>query len=945
MSYIRLIEKYNIPLISGLAVFFIGLLVIGGWHIDSTILKSVIPGFISMKVNTAIGLMFFASIILCLGTPLQKLEVTPYLARTLTLMGAAIGFATLAQYLMKVDLGIDEFFYKDLENAAIMGFPSGRLAPITAINFIFLSVGLLLGPFSKVPKFRFSQTLFFMVALSSFQALIEYLLGMQTPFGTSSFTRIALHTALSFILLSMGLLALHPDRGLMRIFLSRSDAGRLARNLVLALIFMPPVFKFIAMASEHLGLTDADFSSLLRSLLSITFFVVLVLRSAEQLYRSDRLRKRSNRALERQQIEREKIKASLQIADAIQASEARLRMIFNKSFDAIVGFDQNINVTEWNPQAEKLFGWKREEIIGKNMVKFLYPEDQWESRFSTFKHMCNTYDFSKFDKPIEVETLTKAGPMISVRMGVSHMHIAGELLFIAMIQDISNEKQAQEDLIRSREQALTATRSKSEFLANMSHEIRTPMNGVIGMSTVLLDSPLNESQRESARLIKQSAESLLVLINGILDHSKIEAGKLELDQRDFNFAEVAQDVARTMKITADEKGIGLKLNFINVTHSHVVGDANRLRQILVNFMSNAIKFTEVGEVTLKVSCQNTPDGKILTRFEVIDSGPGLSQDEIGRLFQVYGQTEHGLKKGGTGLGLYISRELVRLMKGQCGVNSKVGVGSTFWFEVPFTPGVAPQSSARREKSFNLNGHILLVEDQIINQRVIGSYLAKLGISFDIAVNGALALQMIEHNKYDMILMDCRMPVMDGYEATARIREKEKQTGGHVPIIALSAEISTDDRQRCIDLGMDEFLGKPLDFQKFSHFLSQWLTEEREKSFVVDEKAIEKLSGFSAGDQSLVQALIEEFSRSAYQVIENMHLAAQKNDLKAISDLAHGLRSTSATLGLVRVAEMCQIIEVLDGIPTNFIALVSRLEVEILLAETDLSRLKSNSLEE
>ena len=143
--------------------------------------------------------------------------------------------------------------------------------------------------------------------------------------------------------------------------------------------------------------------------------------------------------------------------------------------------------------------------------------------------------------------------------------------------------------------------------------------------------------------------------------------------------------------------------------------------------------------------------------------------------------------------------------------------------------------------------------------------------------------------------------------------------------------------------MDEFLGKPLDFQKFSHFLSQWLTEEREKSFVVDEKAIEKLSGFSAGDQSLVQALIEEFSRSAYQVIENMHLAAQKNDLKAISDLAHGLKSTSATLGLVRVAEMCQIIEVLDGIPTNFIALVSRLEVEILLAETDLSRLKSNSL--
>ncbi len=945
MSYVRTIEKYNLPLINGLVVIFIGLTVILGWHLDSTILKCVIPGFISMKVNTAIALMFFAGVLLCVGTELPNQKKLPYyLARILTLGGAAIGIATLAQYILNKNLGIDEFFFRDLENSALTGFPSGRLAPITAINFILLSLGLMVGPFARVPKFRLSQILFFMVALSAFQALIEYLLGMQTAFGSDSFTRIAIHTALSFILLSAGLLSLNPDRGLMRIFLSRSESGKLARNLVLALIFMPPVFKFIAIAAEHLKLIDENFSVLLRSLLSITFFVVLVLRSAEQMYRSDRLRKRSARFLEKQQLEREKIKSNLLIAEAIQASEARLRMIFNNSFDAIVGFDQSVIVKEWNPQAEKLFGWKREEIIGQSMVKFFYPEAQWEIHFSSFKAMCNAYDFSTFDKPLDVDTLTKSGKMISVRMGVSHMHIAGELLFIAIIQDISSEKRVQKELVRSREQALMATRSKSDFLANMSHEIRTPMNGVIGMSTLLLDSSLNESQRESARLIKQSAESLLVLINGILDHSKIEAGKLELDQRDFNFAEVVQDVARTMKISADEKGIVLKLNFINISHVNVVGDANRLRQIIVNFMSNAIKFTEVGEVVLKVSSQPAADEKILIRFEVIDSGPGLSNEEMNRLFQVYGQTERGFKKGGTGLGLYISRELVKLMNGQCGVSSKVGVGSTFWFEVPFAKGLAQKISQKGERALNLAGHVLLVEDQVINQRVIGSYLAKLGISFDIAANGALALQMLENNKYDLILMDCRMPVMDGYEATAKIREKEKDTGQHIPIVALSAEISTDDRQRCIELGMDEFLGKPLDFQKFAHFLSQWLSKAREKSFVIDAKAIEKLSGFSTGNQSLVNALIEEFSRSAPQVVENMHLAAQQNDLKGISDLAHGLKSTSATLGLVRVAELCQIIEALDGIPTNFLALVSRLEVEILLAETDLSRLKSNQLD-
>lgn len=314
---------------------------------------------------------------------------------------------------------------------------------------------------------------------------------------------------------------------------------------------------------------------------------------------------------------------------------------------------------------------------------------------------------------------------------------------------------------------------------------------------------------------------------------------------------------------------------------------------------------------------------------------------MGKLFQLYGQTEKGMKKGGTGLGLYISRELIRIMNGHYGVRSKLGVGSTFWFEIPFQPGEKLAKPLKHENVQILSGHILVAEDQVINQRVIGSYLAKLGVSFDIAANGALAFQMWENAKYDLILMDCRMPVMDGYDSTVKIREKEKQIGGHIPIIALSAEISTDDRQRCLDLGMDEFVGKPVDFQKFYQCLTRWLSEEQDKSFVIDQSALDKLSGFSAGDQNLVDALIEEFSKTAPRVIDDMHLAAQNSNLKAISDLAHSLKSTSSTLGLIRVAEMCQILEALENIPTNFISLISRLEVEILLAETDLSRLKSN----
>lgn len=941
MSQIRSLEKLRLPLICGLFVILTGLMVIFGWHIDSLFLKSLIPGFISMKVNTAIALILFGTCLLLLGTPLKKLKMSFHVARALTFIGIAIGIATLAQYVLKIDLGIDEFFYKDIHDGD-PSFPSGRLAPITAINFIFLGIGLFVSHFSKTPKFRLSQTLFFLVALSSFQALVEYLLGMQTPFGLSSYTRIAIHTALAFILLSVAFLSLHPKRGLVRIFLSLSAAGQLSRSLVLSLIFMPPIFKFLVLAGEHFQLLDSDFSSLFRSIISITFFVVLVLSSAESLYRSDRLRKRSNRMLSRQEKDRDKNRASLLIAEATQSSESRLRMIFDKSFDAIVGFNSNSEITEWNTQAENMYGWTRDEMIGKNLVTHFYPEEQWATRFRNFAAMCNTYDFSKFDKPLEVETLTKSGKTISVRMGISQMHIAGELLFIALIQDISEAKQTQNELLRSREQALNATKSKSEFLANMSHEIRTPMNGVIGMATVLLDSPLNESQRESAKLIKQSAESLLTIIGGILDHSKIEAGKLELENRNFNFSEVAQDIIRILKISSDEKGILLKLNLANVTQADVLGDANRIRQILVNFLGNAIKFTEIGEVSLNISTTVNPDGYILTRFEIIDSGPGLSEEDIDKLFQPYGQTEKGMKKGGTGLGLYISSELIRLMNGRYGIESTLGVGSTFWFEIPFKEGEKMMPALTNESPQILSGHILIAEDQVINQRVIGSYLAKLGVSFDIAVNGALALQMWENAKYDLILMDCRMPIIDGYDATVKIREKEKEIGGRIPIIALSAEISTDDRQRCLDLGMDEFVGKPVDFQKFYHCLKKWLTEEKDnKSFVIDETALKKLSGFSAGDQSLVDALIEEFSKTAPQIIDDMHLAAQNSSLKSISDLAHSLKSTSSTLGLIRVAEMCQILEALESIPTNFISLISRLEVEILLAETDLSRLKSN----
>jgi PAS domain S-box-containing protein len=943
MNQFHFLDRYRLTFWCGLIVALTGLLVLLGWHFDILFLKAVLPGYTTMKVNSALALIAFALALLLLTPPLNRIPHAQTWGRLLTLFGGLIGFATLLQYIVHIDLRIDELFYKDLERVGA-NYSSGRLAPITAINFILLTVGFWMGPLSRAPRHRLSQTLFFITALSSFQALIEYVLGMQTPFGNGAYTRIAIHTAISFILLSVGLFALNPHRGLMRIFLNRNDAGTLARRLVIALIAMPPIFKFLILFGEQMDLIDGDFSTLLRTIIGITFFVMLVLRSAESLQLSELLRKRSTHQGQLQEKEREKNRAQLMVTEAVQTSEARLRMIFSSTFDAIVGFDSNALITEWNLQAEKIFGWERGDVMGKNLIQLLYPESEQQERWTDFQMICNTYDFSRFDKPIEVDTHTKSGKKISVRMGISYMHISGDLLFIASIQDITEQLQTQRELIRSREQALIATRSKSEFLANMSHEIRTPMNGVIGMSTVLLDSNLTESQRESAKLIKQSAESLLNLINGILDHSKIEAGKLELDHRNFDFVEVVQEVVQIQRLVADEKGIPLKLILTNTAQSFVIGDAGRLRQILLNLVGNAIKFTESGEVVLKVHVTSLNPGQLQAHFEVIDTGPGLSDADMQKLFHLYGQTETGSKKGGTGLGLYISGELVRLMGGRHGVHSQLGIGSTFWFEIDFPVGEKTKKIQSNPEPTFLHGHVLVAEDQLVNQRVVGSYLAKLGVSFDIAANGAIALQMLENSKYDLILMDCRMPIMDGYETTTLIREKEKATSRtRIPIIALSAEISTDDRQRCLELGMDEFLGKPLGFDKLVQCLLHWLPEETEHSFVIDEKALKKLEGYKSGDQSLISALIAEFSVSAPQVVDDMHLASQNADLKSISDLAHALKSTSATLGLLRVAEMCQTIETLKEMPPNILSLISRLEVEVLLAETDLSRLKSIQL--
>ena len=553
---------------------------------------------------------------------------------------------------------------------------------------------------------------------------------------------------------------------------------------------------------------------------------------------------------------------------ALRAQEAQTRVILTSAVDGILVLEEDGAIESANPAAERILGYAERELLGRDVREVIAPSNREEFE----RHLSRLSGTQSLGASLELEAVRKTGSPLRIEMSLSEMRQGQRRRFTVILRDVTERWQAGEELRRyygeieqsrrlaerqarelaqqagelaeARDQALAATRAKSEFLATMSHEIRTPMNGIIGATGLLLDTSLTVEQREYARIVRSSASNLLTIINDILDFSKIEAGRLEIEPIPFDLQVAAEEVVDLLAAKVAEKRLELELRYAPDAPRQVIGDPGRIRQILVNLAGNAVKFTEQGRVRIEIACESRTVDTSVLKISVRDTGIGIPQDKLPALFERFNQADSSMTRrfGGTGLGLAVCKQLVGLMGGEIGATSRDGEGSCFWFRLPLPIDPADQSqpvardtyvaraagvetlaqAVRRSSAAQAPGEgglarirVLLVEDNVINQKVAARLLEKLGCRVDVAANGREALEMVGLMPYAVVLMDCQMPEVDGYEATAEIRRRELLTGAHVPIIAMTANARPGDREACLHAGMDDYVAKPVTLEKLA----------------------------------------------------------------------------------------------------------------------------------
>ena len=627
--------------------------------------------------------------------------------------------------------------------------------------------------------------------------------------------------------------------------------------------------------------------------------------------------------------------------EALHESEERIRLLMDSTAEAIFGVDRDGNCTFCNPATLRLLGHQKpEDLLGKSMHEMMHHSHP-DGRPYPVKDCDIAISLAKGEGiHSDQDTFWHAdGTSFPAEYWAYPTRREGDIVgSVVTFLDITKRKQAQDAVLEAKEAAEAGSRAKSEFLANMSHEIRTPMNGIIGMTELALDTALTAEQREYLGMVKSAADSLLRVINDILDFSKIEAGKLELEETEFAIRDLFDDTLKTLAVRADKKQLKLSVRVSAGVPPNVVGDPTRLRQLIVNLVGNAIKFTASGSVIVDAELERESIDSIDLHIRVSDTGMGIPLEKQQIIFESFAQADGSTTRrfGGTGLGLAISRQLVELMGGRMWVESEPGKGSAFHFTTSFRRGISRAADHAPVAGQALSGlevlvqgrprgrpcNLLLAEDNVVNQKLAVRLLEKAGHRVVLAGTGKQALSAWEQAAspgFDLVLMDIQMPEMDGMEVTAAIRERESSTGKHIPIIAMTAHAMRGDKERYLAGGMDGYVSKPIDPHLLFAEIERCIAHTEGKTGPVihspdlrEHDQCEHLDRPSLlerveGDEELLVEMIHLFLEDAPRLMAAMRAALDHGDMPVLERSAHSMKGAAGNLSAhVTVAAAAQL---------------------------------------
>ena len=955
-------------LISSLAGPFamaVGGLVLAGWLLGLRFLASVMPDFTTMKPNTAACLVLAGlSLWLLRLRSNQAVAFNPAprrLAQICALLVAFLGLLTLGEHLLNLNLGLDQMLLRD--TLTDVRLAPGRMSIPAASGLLALGFSLFFLGTKGPHGAPVAQILALISLVDAMLAFLGYVYGFHGLYAISHYTTMAMHTALVVVILSLGVLFARPDRGIISVITSEFSGGQMARLILPLALTLPPFFGWLRLEGEHAGLFGEELGFALFATANIIIFSTLVWISAKSL--------NTHTAELNQSANRYRF-----LADAMPQIVWTAKPDGNADYNNKRWFDYTgtkigqVNDSDWKGMLHPddlprvIERWAEALTTGSNYeaeYRLKRASDgvyRWHIGRAFPMHNPNGEIIQWVGTSTDIDDQKQAHYELEKRVTERSLELAGARVKLQAVLD----EETQQAMIRQRElteKARAAERAQSDFLAVMSHEIRTPMNGVIGMTELLLDTGLNSEQRDLAETIRTSGDALLTIINDILDFSKIEAGQFSFEELDFDLREVVEDAMEMLASQAQAGGIELVGGVEPGVPTRVRGDPGRVRQVLTNLISNAIKFTKYGEVAVRVTTQAKTEKEVEVRFEIKDTGPGIPPETQARLFQPFIQADSSISRkfGGTGLGLAICKRLAESMHGSIGLESQPGEGSTFWVVFKFdrqgeaqteprsirkffdtrvlivddnktsrqflhqqiiawglsngcartgeealtllhqsvakkdpysvaiidmqmpemdglalarkinaasllsetrliilTPFGKPipteelktvrigaccikpvrqsalldcllQVLARRPASANETGpselflrststmspqreRVLLAEDNLMNQKVALGYLNRLGYDADVAATGIEVLNALQGKRYEIILMDCQMPDLDGYEVTKEIRRQEGR-GNRAWIIAMTANAMVSDREKCLAAGMDDYLSKPI----------------------------------------------------------------------------------------------------------------------------------------